>query len=151
MTPWTNNLFLLGRLLLGGTLMFLFARLFLPALPSLFSAVTFMLSGYFIIYLNIAHLSVEVLTPGIFLAFELLLRKKSWAAVAGVAGMIFLGMAGGMPEIIVPDPGFRNAVLRLPDLVCARSSVSGCCPSAEIHYCGRSWLCAFRISPIAVP
>jgi len=97
-TPWTYNIFILSRLFLGGMLMFFFARQFLTALPSLFAAVTFMLSGYFIIYLNIAHLSVEVLTPGVFLTFELLLRKNSWTAVAGVAAMILLGMTGGMPE-----------------------------------------------------
>jgi hypothetical protein len=93
--PWTYNIFALSRLFLGGMLMFFFARQFLTALPSLFAAVTFMLSGYFIIYLNIAHLSVEVLTPGVFLTFELLLRKNSWSAVAGVAAMILLGMTGG--------------------------------------------------------
>jgi len=82
----------------GGLLMFLFARQFLTALPSLVAAVTFMLSGYFVIYLGIAHVSVEVLIPGVFLAFELLLRRNSWAAVGGVAAMILLGMAGGMPE-----------------------------------------------------
>jgi Bacterial membrane protein YfhO len=97
-TPSTYNFLIIGRLLLGAMLMYAFARQFLTALPSLFAAVTFMLSGYFIIYLNIAHLSVEVLTPGLFLAFELLLRKNSWAAVAGMAAMILLGMTGGMPE-----------------------------------------------------
>jgi Bacterial membrane protein YfhO len=97
-TPWTYNVFIISRLFLGGMLMFLFARQFLTALPALVAATTFMLSGYFIIYLNIAHLSVEVLTPGIFLVFELLLRRNSWTAVAGVATMILLGMAGGMPE-----------------------------------------------------
>lgn len=97
-TAWTYNIFILSRLFLGGMLMFFFARQFLSALPSVFAAITFMLSGYFIIYLNIAHLSVEVLTPGVFLTFELLLRKNSWTAVAGVAAMILLGMTGGMPE-----------------------------------------------------
>src|SRR5205085_11926159 len=97
-TPWTYNVFIVSRLLLGGMLMFFFARQFLTALPSLFAAVTFMLSGYFVIYLGIAHVSVEVLIPGVFLAFELLLRRNSWGAIAGVAAMILLGMAGGMPE-----------------------------------------------------
>jgi hypothetical protein len=97
-TPWTYSLFVIGRLLLGGTMMLLFARQFLPVLPALFAATTFMLSGYFIMYLNMPHLSVELLAPGIFLVFELLLRKNSWAAVGGAAGMIFLGMTGGMPE-----------------------------------------------------
>jgi hypothetical protein len=97
-TAWTYNLFIVGRLLLGGLLMFLFARQFLTALPSLFAAITLMLSGYFIIYLNMPHLSVEVLTPGFFLVFELLLRRNSWSAAAGVATMILVGNLGGMPE-----------------------------------------------------
>lgn len=97
-TTWTYNLYIVGRLLLGGMLAFFFARQFLTALPSLFAAVTFMLSGYFIIYLNIAHLSVEVLIPGVFLTFEMLLRRNSWGAAAGAAAMILLGMTGGMPE-----------------------------------------------------
>jgi len=97
-TPWTYNFYYLARLFLGGVLMYLFAAQFLSALPSVFAAVTFMLTGYFIIYLNIAHLSVEVLTPGIFLTFELLARKNSWGAVAGVAFMLLIANAGGMPE-----------------------------------------------------
>ena len=57
-----------------------------------------MLSGYFIVYLNMPHLSVEVLTPGVFLTFELLLRRNSWGAAAAAAAMILLGNVGGMPE-----------------------------------------------------
>jgi hypothetical protein len=99
-TPWTYNLFIVGRLLIGGMLMFLFARQFLSALPAMFGAVTFMLTGYFIIYLNIAHLSVEVLIPGMFLTFELLARRNSWGAAAGIAVMILLANSGGMPEAL---------------------------------------------------
>jgi hypothetical protein len=105
-TGWTYSLFILARLFLSGLLAFLFARQFLTALPSLFAAITFMLSGYFIIYLNMPHLSVEVLTPGVFLAFELLARRNSWGAAAGVAGMIFLTAAGGMPESMFLVVGF---------------------------------------------
>src|SRR5262249_22136121 len=51
-TAWTFGLFILSRLLLGGVLAFLFARQFLAVLPSLFAGITFMLSGYFINFLN---------------------------------------------------------------------------------------------------
>jgi hypothetical protein len=98
LTAWTYNLFIVGRLLLGGLLALLFARQFLSALPSIVAAVTFMLSGYFIVYLNMPHLSVDVLTPGIFLTFELLARRNSWAAASGAAVMILLANTGGMPE-----------------------------------------------------
>jgi hypothetical protein len=97
-TAWTYDFFIVGRLFIAGLLMFLFARLFLGFIPSLFAAVTFMLTGYFIVYLNMPHLSVEVLLPGIFLGFELLLRQNSWRAVIGTAGIIFLCVTGGMPE-----------------------------------------------------
>ena len=97
-TTWTFSLFILARLLLGGMLAYLFARQFLSFVPALFAAISFGLSGYFISYLNMPHLSVEVLTPGLLLAFEMLARRNSWAAAAGVAAMIFLISTGGMPE-----------------------------------------------------
>jgi len=97
-SAWTYNFFIIGRLFVAGLLMFLYARLFLGFMPSLFAAVTFMLTGYFIVYLNMPHLSVEVLLPGVFLTFELLLRQNSWKAVIGTAGIIFLCVTGGMPE-----------------------------------------------------
>lgn len=97
-SSWTYNFFIVGRLFVAGLLMFFFARFFLSFAPSLFAAVTFMLSGYFILYLNMPHLSVEVLLPGVFLAFELLLRENSWRAVVATAAITFLTFVGGMPE-----------------------------------------------------
>ena len=97
-TAWTYSLFILARLLLGGMLAYFFARQFLAFLPALFAAISFMLSGYFIVFLNMPHVSVEVLTPGLLLTFEILARRRSWAATAGVAAMIFLISTGGMPE-----------------------------------------------------
>lgn len=97
-TPWTYNLMVVGRLFVAGLLTFLFARLFVTFLPSLFAAVAFMLSGYFILYMDMPHIGVDVLLPGVVLAFELLLRRNSWASVAGVAGVVLLSAIGGMPE-----------------------------------------------------
>ena len=97
-TPSTYNLYLIARLFVAGLLTFFYARLFLGFLPSLFAAVTFMLTGYFIILIGMPHLSVEVLLPGLLLTVELLLRTNSWGAVAGVAGVIFLAVLGGMPD-----------------------------------------------------
>jgi hypothetical protein len=97
-TPWTYNVFIIARLFLAGILTFFFARLFLDHAASLFSAIAFMLSGYFIIFLDMPHLSAEVLLPALFLASELLLRKGSWPAVAVTAVTICLCITGGMPE-----------------------------------------------------
>ena len=97
-TPWTYNIFIIARLFLAGILTFLFARLFLDPAAAVFASIAFMLNGYFIIYLDMPHLSVEVLLPGLFLTFELLLRKTSWPRMAAAAGMISLSICGGMPE-----------------------------------------------------
>jgi hypothetical protein len=97
-TPTTYDFFVVARLFIAGLLMFFFARLFLGFYPSLFAAISFMLSGYFIIYMDMSHLSVEILLPGLFLTLELLLRKVSWATVTATAGMIVLIAVGGMPE-----------------------------------------------------
>lgn len=97
-TAWTYNLFIVARLLLAGLLTFFFARLFLRFAPSLFAALTFMLTGYFIVYLNMPHLSAEVLLPGFFWTFERLLRKNTWAAGIPLAIMVFVCFIGGMPE-----------------------------------------------------
>jgi hypothetical protein len=97
-TAQTFDVLIVGRLLVAGLLMFFYARLFLEYRPSLFAAISFMLSGYFTLYMNMPHLSVEVLLPGLFLTLELLLRTKSWLALVGLAGMIVLIAVGGMPE-----------------------------------------------------
>jgi hypothetical protein len=97
-TPVTYSYFIVARLLVAGLLMYFFVRLFLDRPASLSAAVTFMLSGYFILFLNMPHLSVEVLLPGAFLTVELLLRRNSWEMVAWCAVVVCLGVLGGMPE-----------------------------------------------------
>src|SRR5579872_1005042 len=51
-TAKTYDLFILARLFIAGLFTFLFVRLFLNFFPALFSAVTFMFSGYLILFLN---------------------------------------------------------------------------------------------------
>jgi hypothetical protein len=97
-TATTYSYFIIVRLLVAGLLMFFFSRMFFNKPGSLFSAITFMLTGYFINFLTMPHISVEILLPGFFLALELLLRRRTWAAIFGVAVVIFLIMSGGMPE-----------------------------------------------------
>jgi len=121
LSPRTYDLFVVARLLIAGLLAFLFARLFIAFLPALFSGVTFMLSGYFILYLDMPHLNVEILIPGVLLVFELVLRTNSWRAVAAAAIVIFVCMTGGMPEsqFLVIAFGCIYGVFRLlscPDL-----------------------------------
>jgi hypothetical protein len=97
-SPRTYDFFIVARLFAAGILMFLFARLFLGLTSALFAGITFMLSGYFIAFINMPHLSVEVLLPGLLLTLELLLRRNSWGAAVGTAAVVFVAVTGGMPE-----------------------------------------------------
>jgi Bacterial membrane protein YfhO len=97
-TPWTYNIFIIARLFIAGILAFLFARQFLGQAEAVFASIAFTLNGYFVIFLDMPHLSVEVLLPGLFLTFELLLRRPSWPRLVTAAAMVCLCICGGMPE-----------------------------------------------------
>ena len=96
--PRTYNLFILCRFLIAGLCAYLYLRLFLPFAPSLAGGLVCMLSGYHILFFNMPHLSVDVFIPALFLAIERLLRQPSARNVLLAVAVIFLAIAGGMPE-----------------------------------------------------
>jgi len=96
--PRTYNFFILCRFLIAGLCAYLYLRLFLPFAPSLAGGLVCMLSGYHILFLNMPHLSVDVLLPAVFLAIERLLRRQSVRNVLLAILVVFLSIAGGMPE-----------------------------------------------------
>ncbi len=96
--PRTYNFFILARFLVAGLCTCLYLRLFLPFVPSVAGGIACMLSGYYILFYNMPHLSVEVLIPALFLATERLLRRQSTANVILSIAVVFLCMVGGMPE-----------------------------------------------------
>jgi hypothetical protein len=57
-----------------------------------------MLSGYHILFFNLPHLSVDILIPALFLSIERLLRQQSNRNLLLAIAVIFLSIAGGMPE-----------------------------------------------------
>ncbi|HOV80010.1 MAG TPA: YfhO family protein, partial [Bacillota bacterium] len=92
------DLFIIFRLFPAGFFTYLFLRLFVNRASSLFGSISFMFTGYFIVYLNMQHLSVEVLLPAVFYFFEIMLRKGSSKSLAWAGLAVFLTIAGGMPE-----------------------------------------------------
>ena len=96
--PRTCNLFILARFLLMGLCTYLYLRLFLPFVPSIAGGIACMLSGYYILFFNMPHVSVEMLVPALFLATERLLRKQSIGNVILSIAVTFLCIVGGMPE-----------------------------------------------------
>ena len=96
--PRTYNFFILARFLLAGLCTYLYLRLFLPFVPSIAGGIACMLSGYYILFFNMPHLSVDMLVPALFLATERLLREQSTGNVMLSAAVTFLCIVGGMPE-----------------------------------------------------
>ncbi|HYL77363.1 MAG TPA: hypothetical protein VEU96_24330, partial [Bryobacteraceae bacterium] len=74
-TPTAMAFFLAARLLIAGIFTYLFLRLFVPHLAALAGGAACMFTGYFILYLNMFHLSVEMMIPALFYSFELLHRR----------------------------------------------------------------------------
>jgi hypothetical protein len=96
--PRTYNLFVLCRFLAAGLFAYLYLRLFLPFAPSLAGGLVFMLSGYNVLFFNMPHLSVDVLLPAFLYGIERLLRQQSTRNLLLAVAVVFLAIAGGMPE-----------------------------------------------------
>jgi len=114
-TIQTYDLFVIFRLFPAGFFTYLFLRLFINKVASLFGAITFMFTGYFILFLNMSHLSVEILLPAVFYCFEILLRKSGPRRIACASLAISLTIVGGMPEstFLVLSFGYMYYLFRL--------------------------------------
>ncbi len=98
-SPFVWDMALLARLLCAGLLAYLLARaLGLSRLSSLGTGSAFGLTGYFVLHVNMHHLSVEVLFPGLVLALLLFLRKPSRPRGLLLALFTWAVWVGGNPE-----------------------------------------------------
>ncbi len=98
-SPSMWDFFLLFRLFLAGLFTFMFLRLInIKTTGAIAGSITFMLSGYLMFFVNMAHLSVEILIPLMFFAVEFLIQRKNMFATTVLATAIALVIVGGMPE-----------------------------------------------------
>jgi len=138
-TPFTYNLFVLARLFITGIFLYLYLRLYVSFIPSIAGAIAAMLGGYYIFYLTMPHLSVDILIPAALYACERLLRTRSYGAYLAFTAILFLVIVGGMPESsllllvfvyiyiafrILSDPALRSLWLSL-GLRLALASIAG--------------------------
>jgi hypothetical protein len=96
--PRTYNWFLLGRLFLAGIGTYFYLRFFVSFWAGITGGVTSMLSGYYVLFITMPQLSVEVLLPACLLAAEYLLRKQNYRSIVWFAITLLLVFLGGMPE-----------------------------------------------------
>ena len=98
-SPRGDDLFVIARLFLAGFLTHLYLRRFLSTYASLFGALAFMLTGYFILYLNMPDISVSIWLPGLCYGLERLALRPSRISVLIVSFMTAMVLFGGMPEV----------------------------------------------------
>ena len=98
-SPVVWDLCFLTRLFAAGLFTYIYLRLILISpLGSMVGSVSFMLCGYFIEYINMCHLDVEVLFPLLVLAFECLFREWRPRNILFASGSVCASVLGGMPE-----------------------------------------------------
>jgi hypothetical protein len=104
-SPQTMDWFLVMRLWFAGIFTYFFLRFLVGFFGAIAGGIAFMLTGYFVLFLNIDHLSTEILIPLLFYGFERLLRDGAFRSKVIAAIAVFLSVVSGMPEstfLIVP-------------------------------------------------
>ena len=115
-TPRTYNWWIVARLFIAGFFAALFVRLFFASRwAALGAGISAMFTGYFLLYYDMPHLSVEVEIPMLLWATEIVSRKLSARRIAALAGAVALVVLGGMPEsaLLAFTLSALYAVLRL--------------------------------------
>ena len=145
-SPRTYNWYILCRLFVAGFFAYLYARLFVSFVPAIAAGISSMLAGYYMLFVTMPHLSVEVLLPAALWGGECILRTPRFRTVMWFAVLIFFVFIGGMPESsllllamtyayflfrIATDrslwAGLSNRVAYL-----ATATIAGCCFSAIV-------------------
>jgi len=98
---WQTNLdhYFLFRLFIAGIFTYLLCRrLKLGFWSSMLASHLIMFNGYFMGYINQAHINVEMLLPAALWAVESFIQNNKRLYLFGFSGIIFLLITGGMPE-----------------------------------------------------
>lgn len=97
-SPRGFSWWIVARLFVCGWFAALYLRLFADRWSALAAGVACSLTGYFLAYLNMPHVSVEVMLPMLLWATELLCRGVTGPRAAALAAAVGLTYLGGMPE-----------------------------------------------------
>jgi hypothetical protein len=82
----------------AGVCSYLFLRFFVGFWPAVAAGVASMFAGYYVLFISMPQVSVEILVPASLLAAESLLRRRNYWATAAFAVLLLLVFLGGMPE-----------------------------------------------------
>jgi hypothetical protein len=118
-TPRMYSWWIVTRLFIAGFSAALFVRLFFASRWAAISAgISAMFTGYFLLYYDMPHLSVEVEIPMLLWATEIVSRRPSARRIAALAVAVALVVLGGMPEsaLLALSLSALYAILRLATL-----------------------------------
>ncbi len=135
-TPRAYNWFVVFRLFLAGWFAALFVRLFTNRYAAAVTGLGTALTGYYLLYNNVPHLSVDIGLPALLWATELVVRRPNGprcAALALASGLTYLG---GMPEsaLLSLSVAALYAVLRVASVPTGR--VRATLALIASHSCG---------------
>ncbi len=105
-SPAAYNWWCVARLFVAGLGAFCFLRLFTSFWPALAAGISMMFAGYYLLYYDIPHLSVETLIPWLFYVNERIVRAPRFSNICWAAGANVLVYLGGMPESALLALGF---------------------------------------------
>jgi hypothetical protein len=134
-SPRAYAWWVVARLFVAGFFAALFVRLFFAGPCAAASAgVAAMFTGYYLLYYDMPHLSVEVEMPMALFAIELLMRRVSMRRIALLGSAIGLVILGGMPEsaFLLMAAATLYAAVRLLTIPGARLSRIGALAAAYV-------------------
>jgi hypothetical protein len=132
-SPRAYSYWIVARLFLCGWFAALFIRLFADRWAALGAGVACSLTGYFLNYINMPDLSVEVVLPMLLWSTELLSRRVSGVRVAALGAAAGLAYLGGMPEatFLVLAITAAYSVVRLATMSSGRMTTLGALIAAQ--------------------
>lgn len=93
------DIFFLVRIFVAALFAYLFLRLLgMDFLPAILGGTIFSFTGYFMLYINMMQVNVDILIPALLYFLELLARRGWRRDFLGVAGVVWLSLLGGMPQ-----------------------------------------------------
>ena len=148
-TPRTYNWYILLRLFVAGFFAYLYIRFFVSFMPALAAGVTSMLGGYYILFITMPHLSVEVLLPAALFVSERIIRTPKFQTAAWFAILIFFVLVGGMPEssLLLLSLTFTYILFRIATDQSLRSTKSTRSAANQARNMGANEVHVLRVFP----
>ena len=101
-SSFSFDIYIILRLFIGALGMYLFlSNKNLNNLSSIIGGIIYVFSGYFVYFINMGHISVEVFIPWLLYSIDLLIKKTTIRNIIFVSVIIVFMLSGGHPESMI--------------------------------------------------